>query len=266
MRLILTTESLPRLEDPSDFRRFSVAIAPELQNTLDKAVAPIGSLASPEHIWVRPDAIRALSPLAGDIKWAENFDAMLTYAQSKGWAGPEGAIRAHIEILERPPAVDVAAFRNAMRRFASGVCVVATGHQDNRCGMTISAFTSVSAEPPLVLICLNRSARAHAAIVGADRFSINILGASQEEIAMTFAGQRGLYGAERFDQNWQDDQQTPPILTTALHSIICTKEDLHNSGSHSVLVGRVVASHAGNPNDQALLNYDGALRKADWAA
>ena len=265
MRIVLTSGALPRLEGAADFKRFSVVVDPLLRPELASAVAPIGDLADQDHVWVRPDAIRAICPLAGDAEWVAGFDAMIGFAAKHGWTDNAGRIRAHIEVLEAPAPVEAGVFRDAMRRFASGVCVVAAGDGDGRCGMTVSAFTSVSADPPMVLVCLNRSAFAHSCLTGAERFSINILSAQQEELAMLFAGQRGVHGADRFDGDWHQSAAGAPVLTTAHHSIVCAMETQHASGSHTILVGRVVAASSGN-DDGALLNYNGALRQGTWAA
>lgn len=265
MRLVLTPGSVPRLEGATDFKRFSVAVDPVLQQDLPAAVAPIGDLADDAHVWVRPDAVRVLSPLAGKPDWEQQFQAMIGFAKKHGWTDDLGRIRAHIEMLEAPLPVEADVFREAMRRFASGVCIVAAGQGDVRCGMTVSAFTSVSAEPPLVLVCLNRSSSAHGCLTNAARFSINILGAQQEEEAMLFAGQRGLHGADRFDERWQQDQAGAPVLTTAHHAIVCASETQHVSGTHTLLIGRVIHATSGD-DDGALLNYNGVLRQGTWAA
>lgn len=264
MRIVLTSGALPRLEGASDFKHFSVAVDPLLADDIATAAAPIGDMADKEHVWVNPHAIRALCPLAGDADWAKGFDAMVGFAAQHGWTDDRGRIRAHVELLDTPSPVEPGVFRDAMRRFASGVCVVAAGEQDSRCGMTVSAFTSVSAEPPMILVCLNRSASSHDCVTGAPTFSVNILSAQQEEQAMLFAGARGLHGAARFDDTWTETEGAP-VLTTAHHAIVCAKETQHTAGSHTVLIGRVIAATMGE-DDGALLNYNGALRQGTWAA
>ncbi|HEY0593197.1 MAG TPA: flavin reductase family protein, partial [Thermoanaerobaculia bacterium] len=72
-------------------------------------------------------------------------------------------------------AIDEAGFRKAMSCFASGVTVVTTEHDGVAYGMTVSAFSSLSLVPPLVLICVEKSARIHDAIPKAERFAVNIL-------------------------------------------------------------------------------------------
>ncbi|WP_238364652.1 flavin reductase family protein [Mesobacterium pallidum] len=264
MRIVLTPGALPRLEGAADFKRFSVAVDPILMDDLATATAAIGDMADEAHVWVRPDALRALSPLAGDAGWRTGLETMIGLAAKHGWTNARGEIRAHVEPLAAHPPVEVGAFRDAMRRFASGVCIVAAGQGAARCGMTVSAFTSVSAEPPMILVCLNRSAASHDCVTGAGTFSVNILSASQEEQAMLFAGQRGRHGADRFDADWLD-LSGAPVLRTAHHALVCTAEAQHASGSHTVLIGRVIAARSGE-DDGALLNYNGALRQGTWAA
>lgn len=266
MRLVLTPGALPRLEGAHDFKRFSVAVPAAAEDGMDALVAPIGDRAEDgAHVWVRPDAIRALTPHAGETAWAAGFDAMVGFAERSGWTDAAGRIRAHIERIKAPAPVDADAFRDAMRRFASGVCIVAAGEGDARCGMTVSAFSSVSAEPPMVLVCLNRSSGSHECVTGAATFSVNILSAEQEEEAMVFAGQRGRHGPDRFGDVWQQDALGTPVLTTAHHALICASDSQHHSGSHTILVGRVIGAYSGN-TEGALLNYNGALRQGNWAA
>ncbi|AQZ53042.1 flavin reductase family protein [Martelella mediterranea] len=268
MRIILSTGALPRLEDPGDFKRFAVALETRLTADLKAAVAPVADLdVDGAHIWVRPDAIRALSPLAGQAEWEAGFSEMMRFAAKHGWIDDQGRIRAHIETFEGQPAVDADVFRRAMRRFASGVCLVAAGEDEERRGLTVSAFSSVSADPPMVLVCINRSTSAHRKLTGSSYFSVNILGAGQQEIAMLFAGQRGLQGAARFDETWNSHRLGAPVLASALYSIVCASEANHVAGSHTIMIGRVVDAttnrHDGGP---ALINYDGAMGHSIRAA
>lgn len=265
MRIVLTAGAAPRLESAEDFKRFSIALDGTLTANRSAAVAPVAELDDADHAWVRPDAIRAISPFAGQPDWENGFAAMLGFAVKHGWVDAQGRIRAHIDEIEELPPVDADAFRQAMRRFASGVCIVAAGSGEARCGMTVSAFSSVSAEPPIVLVCLNRRAAAHACVTSAPSFSINILRADQTEEAMLFAGQRVRHGAERFDHAWEAGDHGAPLLKTALQSLICTSLAQHEAGSHTVLIGRVVSVTAGSP-DAALVNYDGALGRFDRAS
>ncbi|KAA2315088.1 flavin reductase [Pseudooceanicola sediminis] len=264
MRIVLKPGLAPRLEGASDFRSFSIALDPRLQGDLRTAAAPVGH-AEGDHVWVRPDAVRALCATAGDGAWSEGFAAMVSFAKAHGWVDPSGCIRAHVELLDEPAPVSVDAFRQAMRRFASGVCIVAAGEGDQRIGMTVSAFSSVSAEPPLVLVCLNRSAGSHDSLVNASSYAINILGAEQEEEAMLFAGQRGLHGADRFGLGWQQSDSGAPVLTSAHHTLVCQSEAQHPAGSHTVLIGRVIDIIPGR-GTAALVNYDGAMGVTSHAA
>lgn len=266
MRIVLTPGALPRLDEATDFRRFCIEIDPDLAGDLATAVLPVADADASGHAWVRPDAVRALAPVADRAAWEQGFAAMVAYAQGRGWTDGQGRIRAHVELsAPAAPAVPGDAFRRAMRRFASGVCVVATGDGAGRCGMTVSAFSSVSAEPPMVLVCINRTAASHDALTGARVYSINILGADQRDIAMVFAGQAGLHGAARFDGRWSRHPQGAPVLDGALHSLICARAACHHAGSHSVLIGRVIDA-MGGAGDAALVNFEGILQPAGRAA
>lgn len=265
MRIVLTPGALPRLEAPADFRHFSVAIDAGLAGRLRAALAPVADLDGDGHAWVRPDAIRAMAPGAGEPDWEAGFAAMTGFAARQGWLDPQGRIRAHVEEIDSPPAVADEAFRHAMRRFASGVCVVSTGAGEARRGMTVSAFSSVSAAPPMILVCLNRSASSHEALVAAERFGVSILAAGQEEVALRFAGQRGLSGAARFDAGWSAHPAGVPVLAGALQGLVCATEARHGAGSHTILVGRVIDALPG-PALPALINFEGAMAPGARAA
>ena len=262
MRIVVKQNTPPRLEAPEDFKRFSIALDERLQGSEALALAPVADFKSEEgtHAWVRPDAIRALSAMAGDPEWDAGFAAMCAFAKEHGWVGQNGGIRAHIDYLPEACPVSADEFRSAMRKFASGVCIVASGKGADRRGMTVSAFSSVSAEPPMVLVCLNRASSTHDAIISAEAFSVNILGGSQEDVAMRFAGQGGLRGADRFtDDAWQDAEGGAPVLATSHQSLVCTPVSSHQAGTHTVLFGQVIAT--GDTQDSsALVNYDGVIK------
>ncbi|MGW2342256.1 flavin reductase family protein [Streptomyces sp. NPDC001661] len=134
-------------------------------------------------------------------------------------------------------------FTSALSRVPSPVTVVTTKDADSRCwGFTASSFTSLSLDPPLVLVCPAKTSRSHHAFVTARRFMINVLAAEQEEIARHFARPQldkfadGAMTVCEFDL---------PGLPSASARLACTLYDVLDGGDHSILVGRVEAVHVG---------------------
>lgn len=149
------------------------------------------------------------------------------------------------------------AFRTAMRRLAATVTVISTRAENGmRHGMTATAVTSVSADPPAVLACVNRSAALHAQLGLGRRLCINLLHCSQQRLAEVFSGSKD--GEGRFREgDWLDDAEGVPYLADAQANIFCEIEALHAYGSHSICIGRVI--HANCRSDVAPLVYqDGA--------
>lgn len=260
MRIVIAESGPPRLEDPTDFTRFSILMDGKFKPHPGTALRGIGRLSCDGHAWVRPDCLRALLPVDLPADWEAGFASMVAFAQSRGWIGEGGAIRAHIEFRDASEPVSNAAFRNAMRKFASGVCVVAAGEGADRRGMTVSAFSSVSAEPPMILVCINSTSASHDAIVNAERFSVNILGEDQAGIARTFAGMNGLQGADRFaDAGWQQASGVP-TLPDSLQCLVCRPVIRERAGSHTVLIGQVTSASEACESRMPLINYCGTLQ------
>lgn len=149
------------------------------------------------------------------------------------------------------------AFRNAMRRLAATVTVLSTRAESGlRHGMTATAVTSVSADPPAVLACVNRSAALHAQLSLGRLLCINLLHCSQQRLSEVFSA--ASEGEARFGQgDWQSDANGVPYLADAQANIFCEIEALHAYGTHSVCIGRVLRANC--RGDVAPLIYqDGA--------
>ncbi len=155
--------------------------------------------------------------------------------------------------------LDALAFRQVMRAFPTGVTVVTTlGEGGLPAGLTVNSFTSVSLEPPLVLICLDRSSASHDRVIAARTFVVNILASDQGVVAARFASDPA---ERRFDGvDWRPGPGGIPILSDVAAWLACTLEDVHPAGDHSILVARVedgaVASR------KALAFYLGSYRTA----
>jgi flavin reductase len=150
-----------------------------------------------------------------------------------------------------------AAFRSAMRRLAATVTVISTRAENGlRHGMTATAVTSVSANPPAVLACVNRSAALHAQLSLGRLLCINLLHCSQQKLSEVFAASAD--GEARFGiGDWRADEHGVPYLADAQANVFCEIEALHAYGSHSVCIGRV--TRATCRDDVAPLIYqDGA--------
>ncbi len=153
--------------------------------------------------------------------------------------------------------IDSDAFKDALRGWASGVTVVTTCADDRMHGMTVSAFSSVSADPPLVLVCANRSSITHEIIEAGGVFAVNILAAHQSEISNVFAS--SAHEDSRLQLvPWSTGATGAPLIDEAVVSLECRVRSAHREGSHTIYVGEVEAVHKGEA--QPLLYFQGGYR------
>ena len=148
------------------------------------------------------------------------------------------------------------AFRGALRLFASGITIVATRVDGERHGMTCTSFASVSLEPPLVLVCLERDSHTLEAVSASGVFAVSVLGADQEVVARAFSEP----GKKPFDDfALRNDSKGCPVIDGALASLSCSVERNLQAGDHNLVVGLVeeCRSRLGEP----LLYFDRAYRK-----
>jgi len=133
-------------------------------------------------------------------------------------------------------------FRAAMGRFASGVTVVTVKCEDNRpCGMTVSAFSSVSLEPPLILVCIDKRASVHGYFKEGKHFAVNILAADQEVISRRFASK----DEDRFNGiGYKDGITETPLLDGAIAYLECRVVHEYPGGDHTIVVGEVIHTHS----------------------
>ena len=131
-------------------------------------------------------------------------------------------------------------FREVMGYFATGVTVVASRSKEGRAvGLTVNAFTSVSLDPPLVLVCIHHLADAHDALVEAGHFGVSVLTQEQADLAVRFSAD----DAELRFQDLQVDEGAlgSPLIQGALACLECRVTHVHREGDHSIVVGEVVA-------------------------
>jgi flavin reductase (DIM6/NTAB) family NADH-FMN oxidoreductase RutF/DNA-binding GntR family transcriptional regulator len=132
-------------------------------------------------------------------------------------------------------------FRDVIGSFASGVTVITARHDGDPKGTTASAVTSVSLEPPMVLICLNKSSSTRDTVAAAGRFAVNILGEDQASEAMAFAKKEG----DKFaGVAVTEGEGGEPLLSDALATLECHVAEEVVGGTHSVFFGEVERASA----------------------
>jgi flavin reductase (DIM6/NTAB) family NADH-FMN oxidoreductase RutF len=148
-------------------------------------------------------------------------------------------------------------FKQAMQSWASGVTVVTTqSEQHGLQGMTVSAFSSVSAEPALILCCVNGTVDTLKGIDASQCFAVNVLATTQQNTSNQFAG--GCSHEERFANNpWHTAITGAPLLNESLMSLDCKLVEKVQAGSHWILIGEVQAceSQSGEPLLYYRANY-----------
>lgn len=129
-------------------------------------------------------------------------------------------------------------FRAAMRRLAAGVCVITTVDEGRYLGCTATAVTSVSAEPPTLLVCLNRNSRTHAAVLRAGFFGVSVLAAEDAQLARDFAGM-GTVPDRFWDDGWTTLHSGAPVLSNRAAAFDCRVTQSSGVASHTVIFGEV---------------------------
>lgn len=152
-------------------------------------------------------------------------------------------------------AIDAATFRKTLSHFASGVTIVTTRAGETDYGLTVSAFSSLSLTPPLVLICIEKSVKTHDAIRSAGRYVVNLLGATQQELSNRFASriEDKFAGLEL-----RRGQTGIAILPASLGFLECSVTSELEGGDHTIFVGEIESAETfdGPP----LVYFRGAYR------
>ena len=155
--------------------------------------------------------------------------------------------------------VSVDDFKKALQQWASGVTVVTTNSEKFGVqGMTVTAFSSVSVNPPLVLVCINDSADTGVGIHESQYFAVNVLNSDQQDLSNQFAG--GSTQQQRFENtDWKAGITGAPILNNSLMSLDCKVVEKMLAGTHWIIIGEVqeCVCRSGEP----LLYYSGAYRQ-----
>jgi flavin reductase (DIM6/NTAB) family NADH-FMN oxidoreductase RutF len=150
-------------------------------------------------------------------------------------------------------------FKNALKLWASGVTVVTSqSEQQGTKGMTATSFSSVSLDPPQILVCINESADTGDVLLESQHFAVNVLREDQQDISNQFAGATSQ--EQRFaNVNWHKGQLGSPVLDDALASLECKMVEKVKAGTHWVIIGEVekVNCNSGNP----LLYFNSAYRE-----
>lgn len=151
------------------------------------------------------------------------------------------------------------AFRDCLRHFPSGVTIVTIKSGRRQHGLTVSAFASVSPDPPLILIAIDQRHSGHALLQeqGAT-FAVNILGRDHAALSNRFAW---LKDEDRFDEgDWSTAATGAPVLQDALAWLDCTIYGTHIAGSHTIFIGLVQASQVPRSGQAPLVYWNRGYR------
>jgi flavin reductase (DIM6/NTAB) family NADH-FMN oxidoreductase RutF len=155
--------------------------------------------------------------------------------------------------------VDRDTFKRTLGSWASGVTIVTSQHAGERLGMTVSAFSSVSLDPPLVLVCADKNSNTNTLIHASRTFTVNVLGRDQTALSNLFADKKR--EAIRFDGlDCKTGATGCPRIPGALASLDCTVRDAVDAGDHWIYVGAVEAAEI-DAEQEPLVYWRGLYQK-----
>jgi flavin reductase (DIM6/NTAB) family NADH-FMN oxidoreductase RutF len=152
-------------------------------------------------------------------------------------------------------AIEPQQFRAIMRGLASGVTVITTSREGHIHGMTATAFSSVSVDPPTVLVVLNKSTRTHPLVRAARRFAVNLLAEHQVELSNRFSGKQ----EAPFDGVAHElSEHGVPLLSGVLATLECETIQEMDVGTHTIFIGGVIGG--ARSDDAPLVYHDGSYK------
>ncbi len=240
------------------------------------------------------DRLQAIAPsitlptlvVRGGLPWMERsdaayaFDAALPHGESVDVADADRTVVTDrteaflgllLDFLERKQprgahefraGSDARTLRDALGCFATGITIVtASDAAGAPVGLTANSFTSVSLDPPLLLVCIANNAGSAATLKEAEHFGVNVLQIGQQPASNRFAGR----GEDRFAATpWTPGETGVPLLDGALGSFECRRHAIHDGGDHFILVGEVVRAQF-EPRRDPLLYFRGKYRRLHFA-
>jgi flavin reductase len=152
-------------------------------------------------------------------------------------------------------------FKHAMRRLAATIAIVTSGEEGDPSGMVATAVTSVAADPPSLLVVVNRSASLSPVLARAGRFCVNLLAERHADIVGAFSGQKK--GRERFELgSWLSSDDGVPVLADAVASLTCKTSTTLEMATHTIFVGEVTSIRCHSQIDP-LIWVDGRLARVE---
>ena len=150
-------------------------------------------------------------------------------------------------------------FRTAMRRLAAGVSIISAPSPKGPLGITATAVTSLTAEPPSLLCCVNKNLVVGEAIKSMGRYAVNVLSQEHCTLARRFAGMDGARGAEKFTAgDWEYTPDGVPRLADSLVSLTCDVDRVVAAGTHDILIGVITDIRTGKQGEP-LIYCDGSF-------
>ncbi|RKF18354.1 flavin reductase [Altericroceibacterium spongiae] len=143
------------------------------------------------------------------------------------------------------------AFRDGMRHVASTVYAVTTFHDGKPFGILATAVSSLSFDPPSLLICINQSASLHEPLASVETFCVNVMGLTNRDVADNFMATKT--AEDRFAVGEWENSHGVPVLTNAQSSFVCRIAHRHEYGTHTIFIGELIDAH--HREDAAPLTY-----------
>lgn len=249
----------PRLLDTFDL----AAVPARLAEAAPRLTIPVAFVRGGRSPLTEPDAAADFVARIPGAEFAEVEDAGHLVAADRA----EALSAVLLDFLERRiprlapeyrEGSDPRTLRDALGCFATGVTIVTmVDGSGAKVGLTANSFTSVSLDPPLLLVCIARTASAFAACEGAGQFAVNVLHIGQQPASNRFAKR----DPDRWELTpWQPGIEGVPVLEGALANFECTRHAVHDGGDHIILVGRVVRARF-EPRRDPLLYFRGKYRR-----
>ena len=153
--------------------------------------------------------------------------------------------------------ISVDFFKQGMRRLAAGVCVVTTLDDGRRTGLVATSVTSFSADPPSLLVCVNRSSASHEAVSRSGIFCVNVLSHSDADFALLFSS--AATREEAFaSRSWRELETGAPVLADAVASFDCRIIKQEPFRSHTIFVGEIMDTLLPNREIEPLVYMGGS--------